>query len=205
MWSGAGAALASWLPWVTKAGGAAGDSATEGSGGLTGVAASLAPICVPCDTLRLEPRSLCELPHRFTDLYSRLSHHRCVTTKAFPEEPAICMTCGELLCAGSQCCKRNGVGALTRHVASCGAGCGLFFLVHRCGTVLIRGPHAAYSISPYVDEHGEEDSGLRRGRPLHLDADRMRQLGRLWASHAVAGEVVRERVLRERVIREGYF
>ena len=66
----------------------------------------------------------------------------------------------------------NGVGALTRHVAECGFGSGIFFLLHRCSTVLLRGPHAAYSISPYVDEHGEEDNGLKRGRPLHLSAER---------------------------------
>ena len=115
------------------------------------------------------------------------------------------MVCGELLCAGSSCCKRSGVGALTRHVQSCGAGTGLFFLVHRAHTVLLRGPHAAYAISPYVDDHGEEDASLRRGRPLHLDAERMRQLARLWAEHAVAREVVRERVMRDRVVREFYY
>ena len=59
--------------------------------------------------------------------------------------------------------------------------------------MLLRGPHAAYSISPYVDDHGEEDPGLRRGRPLHLDRERMSTLARLWASHSIVGEVVRER------------
>ena len=91
----------------------------------------------------------------------------------------------------------------------CGAGTGLFFLVHRSGTLLLRGPYAAYSISPYVDAHGEEDASLRRGgrgaAPLHLDPERMRQLSRLWASHAIGAEVVRERVMRERVIRESYY
>ena len=68
-----------------------------------------------------------------------------------------------------------------------------------------RGPHACYSISPYVDDHGEEDAGLRRGRPLHLDAERMQTLSKLWAQHAISGEVVHERVMRDRVVREGYY
>ena len=34
---------------------------------------------------------------------------------------------------------------------------------------------------------------------------RMAQLSRIWATHALAGEVVRERVIRDRVIREGYY
>ena len=59
--------------------------------------------------------------------------------------------------------------------------------------------------APYVDDHGEEDAGLRRGRPLHLDAERMRTLNRLWAQHAIASEVVRERVMRDRVVRESFY
>ena len=56
----------------------------------------------------------------------------------------------------------------------------------------------------YVDENGEDDAGLRRGRPLHLDKSRMAHLMRLWAGHALAGEVVRERGMQNRVIREEY-
>lgn len=156
-------------------------------------------------SVRDTPRGLCPLPAKFTDLYTQLSEHKCPATRSFPDEPAICMLCGELLCAGTPCCKRNGVGALTRHVQTCGAGVGLFFFVHRTHTVLLRGPHAAYSISPYLDDHGEEDAGLRRGRPLHLNAERMAQLAALWSEHAVGKEVVHERVMRDRVVREGYY
>jgi hypothetical protein len=161
--------------------------------------------CVAMERVAAAPQPLFALPSRFTDLYSTLGGRSCPSTGRFPEEPAICLACGELLCAGSACCKVDGVGALTRHVRTCSAGAGLFFLLHRCGTVLLRGVHAAYSISPYVDEHGEEDSGLRRGRPLHLDERRLRQLQRLFVSHGISGEVVRERVMRDRVIREAFY
>ena len=89
--------------------------------------------------------------------------------------------------------------------AECGAGCGIFLLVNRCSTVLLRGSHAAYSVSPYVDEHGEDDHNLKRGRPLRLSSERMDQLSCLWSEHKLAGEVVRERVMRDRVIREGFY
>ena len=46
---------------------------------------------------------------------------------------------------------------------------------------------------------------LRRGRPLHLDEDRMKQLADLWAKHAIAREVVHERIMRDRVVREAYY
>ena len=49
------------------------------------------------------------------------------------------------------------------------------------------------------------NASLRRGRPLHLDAERMQQLSRVWAEHAVVKEVVRERVMRDRVVRESFY
>ena len=162
-----------------------------------------------CDSsphaLRTLPRPLHELPLKFTDLFKRVAAHKCPVTREQPTDPAVCLVCGAMLCAGSACCKRGGRGALTQHVQQCSGGAGVFFLVHRCGTVLLRGPHAAYSLSPYVDDFGEEDSGLRRGRPLHLDAERMRHLERLWASHAISGEVARERMMRDRVIRDNFY
>ena len=150
-------------------------------------------------------RALVPLPDRFTDLYQSLKARVCPQTGQPREDLALCLLCGAVLCAGTGCCKRHGQGALTRHVSECGAHVGLFFLLHRCGTVLLRGPHAAYGPSPYVDEHGEEDPGLRRGRPLHLDQTRLAQLHRIWAAHSIAGEVVRERSMRDRVVREGFY
>jgi len=151
---------------------------------------------------------LWQLPSLYTDLYASAAFraHRCPVTGKPPEEPAICLVCGAVLCGGSACCKRSGVGALTRHACGeCGEGIGLFFLVHKCQTVLLRGPHAAYWSSPFLDDFGEEDSGLRRGRPLRLDAARMASLHQLWTRHAVAAEVVRERSVRDRVIRDNYW
>ena len=88
---------------------------------------------------------------------------------------------------------------------TCGAGVGLFFLLHRTNTVLLRGPHAAYSISPYVDDHGEEDVGLRRGALLRLHAGRVAALEALYNTHGVAREVARLRARSSRVIRDNYY
>jgi len=149
----------------------------------------------------------CSLPVRYTDLYSSPSFrkHRCPTTGQPPAEPALCLICGALLCAGSECCKRDGLGALTRHAAAeCSEGSGVFLLLHKCQTVILRGSHAAYWSSPYVDDFGEEDSGLERGRPLKLDPVRLARLRKMWSGHAVAAAVVKERSTRDRIIRDNY-
>jgi hypothetical protein len=49
----------------------------------------------------------------------------------------------------------------------------------------MRGDRIAQWGSPYLDEHGEEDIDLRRGKPLHLNAARYAQLRRLWVTQGI--------------------
>ena len=62
---------------------------------------------------------------------------------------------------------------------------GLFYLVPQWQVLLVDGAHSAYYPSLYVDAHGEEDRGLRRGRPLFLSAPRVASTHRLWLAHAM--------------------
>ena len=62
-----------------------------------------------------------------------------------------------------------------------------------------------YAPSIYVDDHGEEDVGLRRGAPLRLHRGRLEALEKLYASHGVAREVARLRAKSNRVIRDNYY
>lgn len=67
--------------------------------------------------------------------------------------------------------------------------------------VVVRGPWAAYYASPYVDHHGEQDCGFRRGLPLSLSEERYSALAAMWASHKVSVEVAQARNTKDRVIR----
>ena len=64
---------------------------------------------------------------------------------------------------------------------------------------------AAYYHSPYVDEWGEEDMKLNRGKPLYLSLPRLRALHALWRAHGVAQEVSRLRTGADRVIKTNYY
>ena len=59
--------------------------------------------------------------------------------------------------------------------------------------------------SVYVDQYGEEDVGLRRGRPLYLSQARYNKLKDLYRQHDVCKEVARIRGSSERVIRENWY
>ncbi|TMW59322.1 hypothetical protein Poli38472_004391 [Pythium oligandrum] len=151
---------------------------------------------------------LAHLAPLYTDLHSEvLAHCRCPQTGRFVENPAICMVCEQVLCAGTDCCRRSsdGMGACTAHAISCGYGVGLFFLMRSSSVLLVFGPRSSYFGSPYLDMFGEEDINLRRGRPLYLNGKRMRALLTLYANHQLANEVARNRRTSDQYIRNNYY
>jgi hypothetical protein len=93
-------------------------------------------------------------------------------------------------------------GACTLHARKNGSGIGIFFLVQKCTVLLMHNNKSAYSASLYVDEHGEEDPGLRRGRPLFLNDARYRALELLWRQQFIPREVAQIRSTSDRVIRD---
>jgi Proteolysis_6 C-terminal len=96
-------------------------------------------------------------------------------------------------------------GACTLHARKNGSGIGIFFLVQKCTVLLMHNNKSAYSASLYVDEHGEEDPGLRRGRPLFLNEARYQALELLWRQHGVPREVAQIRSTSDRVIRDNWY
>ena len=99
----------------------------------------------------------------------------------------------------------GGPAECTLHAAACGGGACLFFLVHQGVVLLVDGGRAAYHGSIYLDAHGEEDRGLRRGKPLYLNAARIAELAALWRAHGVPLEVARARASASTLIPLEYF
>ena len=93
----------------------------------------------------------------------------------------------------------------TLHARKVGSGIGIFFLVQKCTILLMHNNKSAYSPSLYVDEHGEEDVGLRRGRPLFFSEERNQALERLWRTHGIPREVSQIRSTSDRVIRDNWY
>ncbi|EQC42848.1 hypothetical protein SDRG_00567 [Saprolegnia diclina VS20] len=146
------------------------------------------------------------LPPKYTDLYALHSGHRCPSTSLPMETTALCLRCGVAVCAGSDCCKVDGQGACSRHVAHCGHGNGAFFLLKACSVLLVSvHGRACFFTSPYVDEFGEEDIYVKRGRPLHRRFKRLALLVQLVAGHGIAPEVSKVRRTSDQYIRTYYY
>lgn len=59
----------------------------------------------------------------------------------------------------------------------------MFLVLKTTNVHVYRNDRLAKWGSPYLDEHGEEDAELRRGKPLLLSEDRYASLEKLWLSH----------------------
>lgn len=67
-----------------------------------------------------------------------------------------------MLCFQDSCCKAsNGNTEPEQHVSYCSIGVGVFLCVQTSMVLIARGLRGALWGSLYIDEHGEEDPGLR--------------------------------------------
>jgi len=161
--------------------------------------------------------SLVRLPKSFVELYGIVNKIKGRDDSSTLEEAddigssetAICLLTGTVMKSGSA--RRSfhrtqrPPGACTLHARMNGSGIGIFFLVQKCTVLLMHNNKSAYSPSLYVDDHGEEDPGLRRGRPLFLNEARYRALEQLWRQQGIPREVAQIRSTSDRVIRDNWY
>eukprot|EP00804_Cyclotella_cryptica_P008773 CCRYP_015624-RA/>CCRYP_015624-RA protein AED:0.01 eAED:0.01 QI:221/1/1/1/0.6/0.66/6/2355/3495 len=157
---------------------------------------------------------LVKLPKSFVELYGIVNRVKgCEGRSDDAEddsgfETAICLLTGTVMRSGTIRRMKKDYrppGTCTLHARKVGSGIGIFFLVQKCTVLLMHNNKSAYSPSLYVDEHGEEDVGLRRGRPLFFSEDRYQALETLWRSHGIPREVSQIRSTSDRVIRDNWY
>ena len=161
--------------------------------------------------------SLIRLPKSFVELYGIVSKVKGREESTALDdsddvgnsETAICLLTGTVMRSGSTRRpyhrSQRPPGACTLHARKTGSGIGIFFLVQKCTVLLMHNNKSAYSASLYVDEHGEEDPSLRRGRPLFLNDARLRALEQLWRQQGIPREVAQIRSTSDRVIRDNWY
>ena len=162
--------------------------------------------------------TLIRLPISFVELYNIVNRVKGREDSALAmddsddigsSETSICLLTGAVMRSGSTRRAYNRTarppGACTLHARKTASGIGIFFLVQKCTVLLMHNNKSAYSASLYVDEHGEEDPQLRRGRPLFLNEARYRALELLWRQQRIPREVAQIRSTSERVIRDNWY
>jgi hypothetical protein len=163
---------------------------------------------------------LIRLPRSFVELYGIVNEvKKSIKNQQVDDEginshseTAICLITGTIMNTGSvrrqyhrDTKHHREPGECTLHARRVGSGTGVFFLVKKCTVLLIHNKKSAYSASLYLDENGEEDTSLRRGRPLFLKEERYEALENLWRQHGIPREVAQIRSTSDRVIRDNWY
>ncbi|XP_078489238.1 E3 ubiquitin-protein ligase ubr3 [Ciona intestinalis] len=150
------------------------------------------------------PPKLVELPHEYSVLFQRYRQVECDKCKTVPKDPALCLVCGSYICYKSKCKfdetepelqetmarlleanrRLRQDNAASRHSKTCGAGTCILLLINSSIVVVIRGSRACIWGTLYLDVHGEEDKGWKRGKPLFLKRERLELLERQWIQHS---------------------
>ncbi|CAH1789984.1 unnamed protein product, partial [Owenia fusiformis] len=126
---------------------------------------------------------LCQLPRKYDVLFQHYRHAACATCNNVSKEPALCLLCGRLVCFKQKCCVVGRKHEAVQHSIECGAGTALYLIINTSFIVVVRGTRAALWGSIYLDDHGEEDRDLKRGKPLHLSEERFQLLEKQWRTH----------------------
>ncbi|XP_052267250.1 E3 ubiquitin-protein ligase UBR3-like [Dreissena polymorpha] len=127
---------------------------------------------------------LIQLPDQYYKIFQAYRKKQCPVCSNPPKDPCVCLVCGMFRCFRGACCKQQHSYECVQHSVECGAGTGIFLLINSSIIVVIRGPRAALWGSVYLDEYGEEDKDLKRGKPLYLSNDRYSLLEAQWISHS---------------------
>ncbi|KAH8933083.1 hypothetical protein BDL97_18G012900 [Sphagnum fallax] len=90
---------------------------------------------------------------------------------------ALCLICGEFVWCASEF---QNSGECLIHANEGYAGIGIFLLMQSTHVLVMRGNRACILPSLYLDQHGEEDHGLRRNQKLYLSPLRLNKVRRLW-------------------------
>jgi len=124
-----------------------------------------------------KPFRLLPLPHLYQEIFSKYLNSKCKVCSSISTTPALCLICGAIVCADN---------CTFEHVNECGCGVGMVLLINNTTVqIIMRGDRICLWGSPYLDEHGEEDTDLRRGKPLYLNEGRYNQLTKLWVTHGI--------------------
>ncbi len=123
------------------------------------------------------------LPPLFQALLESLDGRCCDICKGAPHKPVLCLACGDIFCYGHHALMARKCPGKEEHAKDCGSGVGVFLLLKQTCVMVMRHKRKSQWGSPYLDEHGEEDNELHRGKPLHLSVERYQGLEHLWLSH----------------------
>ncbi|XP_054165403.1 E3 ubiquitin-protein ligase ubr3-like isoform X2 [Oppia nitens] len=129
--------------------------------------------------------ALLRLPALYDQLFMFYHQRQCRVCNKVPKDPSICLICGTLICMHEACCRPSeSCLEAVFHSNVCGAGTAIYLACNSSTIIVIRGKRACVWGSVYLDQFGEEDKDLKRGKPLYLSEQRYWILEQQWLTHS---------------------
>eukprot|EP01054_Gregarina_sp_Poly1_P008130 Gregarina_sp_Poly_1__8129@NODE_46_length_17826_cov_295_961822_g40_i0_p1_GENE_NODE_46_length_17826_cov_295_961822_g40_i0NODE_46_length_17826_cov_295_961822_g40_i0_p1_ORF_typecomplete_len2435_score345_41zfUBR/PF02207_20/3_9e14zfUBR/PF02207_20/1_5e04zfUBR/PF02207_20/4_9e03zfUBR/PF02207_20/2_5e03FANCL_C/PF11793_8/1_8e04FANCL_C/PF11793_8/0_01XPCbinding/PF09280_11/3_7XPCbinding/PF09280_11/4e03XPCbinding/PF09280_11/53_NODE_46_length_17826_cov_295_961822_g40_i01052117777 len=129
------------------------------------------------------------LPEKFYDLVAQQAKRKCPECDWIPTEHAICLDCGAVSCLREIGQGRDG--ETTSHAAMCGQGDGVFMLPYICFLLFVSGNRSNVAACPYLDQHGEPDTYLDRGKETWLHTEKLLEAAEIWQDFLIPREILR--------------
>ncbi|SCZ89359.1 BZ3500_MvSof-1268-A1-R1_Chr1-1g01130 [Microbotryum saponariae] len=159
-------------------------------------------LCYPIPPARLHHPTIYELaglPRQLDTLVAASLATPCNACGLVSDSPALCLLCGEFVCAQSFCCMDSDDeaqhGECNSHMWGCGGTVGIYYMVKRNSLLYLYTDKGSFAVPPYLDSHGEVDLGGRRSRlqyPQYLHKGRYDEVRKLWLNHALPTIVARK-------------
>ncbi|CAJ1399133.1 unnamed protein product [Effrenium voratum] len=134
-----------------------------------------------------------QLPKMYLEILKDVRKRPCSACGRVPEEPALCLLCGALVCLGSKACRGADPleGQCTEHARRCSSGQSLFLLPFMAQILAVSAPDCCLWDCPYVDKNGEHNPYLRRpcAMSLTLDVRCWDSLRQIFTKSAVRREI----------------
>ena len=135
-----------------------------------------------------------------TNVIKSTLHRACLGCNTQPDDPAICLLCGSIVCLDADCCRSNSEGECTQHARTCGADQGVFLLPYASIVLAVAAPRNCIWEGPYEDSHGEPDSYLKRSCKLVLSERRIDQMRLFYTRASIPTEIVRQNEISGRYV-----
>ncbi|KAH9820567.1 hypothetical protein DFH28DRAFT_952668 [Melampsora americana] len=137
------------------------------------------------------------LPDKFEKVLGESARKRCMRCEMIPQDPGICLLCGMIVCVQAFCCTSRNLsdepenGECNVHMWNCGGSIGLYLLIKKCSVLYLSTQNGTFTMAPYLDEHGEHDMGIKRGRPQFLHRIRWDEIRKIWLNQSIPTHVAR--------------
>ncbi|CAF3403343.1 unnamed protein product [Rotaria sp. Silwood1] len=127
------------------------------------------------------PPIFIDLPAKYDDIFHTYNEYRCEHCKKVSSSTLLCLICGELHLRRwyPACCVYQRQ-RYAQHLTKCGHPAAVMLDIQTTLIAICLTDTYGYWHSLYLDQHGEEDPKLKRGKTLYLNLNRLAVLRTLW-------------------------